>query len=133
MGNRYTENKKRYWKKHDGAYRKHLSVQRRNRAIRNKAYIASYLSEHPCVDCGIADIRVLQFDHNDPKTKRITVSKAVQGKSLKVVQDEIAKCSVRCANCHQIRTNEQRHFENETNSNLDHLYQDNFNQLTLDI
>ena len=80
--------------------------------VRNQIFVRSwvltYLQKHPCVDCGITDTRVLQFDHRDPAEKRAAVSKLVaDGHSLKTVRLEIEKCSVRCANCHLIRTRVQ--------------------------
>lgn len=61
-----------------------------------------------CTDCGNTDIRVLQFDHRDPKLKSMNVSTMVNiGKALDDILLEIAKCDVRCANCHQIRTGTQ--------------------------
>lgn len=55
------------------------------------------------------DIRVLEFDHRDGEMKRTAVSVLARGGySLSTVQEEIARCIVRCANCHRIRTHEQR-------------------------
>lgn len=62
-----------------------------------------------CVDCGYnANPVALQFDHRDPAQKSFSLC---QGKSKPwdVVLSEVAKCDVRCANCHAIRTVEQRH------------------------
>jgi hypothetical protein len=74
-----------------------------------REWVAQYLREHPCVDCGITDIRVLEFDHKDPSAKRLPVSVlARSGYSLMAVKEEIEKCDVRCANCHRIRTHEQQ-------------------------
>jgi hypothetical protein len=71
----------------------------------------AYLSEHPCVDCGQQDIRVLEFDHVDPSTKSFCVGRGVtDGRGLKSIQAEIAKCEVRCCNCHRIRTREEHHY-----------------------
>ena len=70
-----------------------------------RSWVLGYLQEHPCVDCGVTDTRVLQFDHLDPADKRAAVSTLVSdGHSLATVRAEIEKCSVRCANCHLIRT-----------------------------
>ena len=58
-----------------------------------------------CVDCKHTDLRVLQFHHRNPTTKVQTVAylAAAYGFPDKRVQQEIVKCDVLCANCHQIR------------------------------
>ncbi|HEX8733821.1 MAG TPA: hypothetical protein VF721_00770 [Pyrinomonadaceae bacterium] len=61
------------------------------------------------MDCGISDWRVLEFDHRDRKTKRINIADSTKY-SLKVAKEEIAKCDIVCANCHNIRTIEQRDY-----------------------
>jgi hypothetical protein len=66
--------------------------------------LLDYLLCHPCVDCGEADPLVLEFDHRDPKLKVAHISKLVSNaRSWKVVYEEIEKCDVRCANCHNRR------------------------------
>ena len=73
-----------------------------------RGYVQEYLSVHPCVDCGETDLRVLDFDHRDGVTKRQTISYMVKNAfSLESLQQEIAKCDVRCANCHRRRTSRQ--------------------------
>lgn len=70
--------------------------------------IAEYLRTHPCVDCGISGIRVLDFDHRPDTVKRAGVPVlAKNGYSTTVVLGEIAKCDVRCRNCHAIVTYER--------------------------
>ena len=78
---------------------------------KGKEWIRNYLGENPCVDCGNSDIRVLEFDHRNPKDKKFNISKRVAGGvALQTLAAEVAKCDVRCANCHRIRTKEERHF-----------------------
>ena len=72
----------------------------------NRREVLSYLSTHPCVDCGIADAVVLEFDHRDPKQKVAHVG-VLMNRRWARVRAEIAKCDVRCANCHRIRTADQ--------------------------
>ena len=60
-----------------------------------------------CVDCGESDPRCLDFDHVRGKKLR-SVSLMKTGYSVKVLREEIAKCEVRCANCHRKRTAERR-------------------------
>ena len=73
-----------------------------------RRWLLDFLRSHPCVDCGISDVRVLEFDHVDPQEKRLAVSVLVSnGYSLRAVRAEVERCLVRCANCHRIRTREQ--------------------------
>lgn len=70
---------------------------------KGKRYIIEYLQNHPCVDCGISDIRVLQFDHiENIGWHGRRVSNFVS--SINRLKAEIEKCQVRCANCHMIKT-----------------------------
>ena len=73
----------------------------------NKRRLAEYLLSHPCVDCGEADIRVLDFDHLDATKKRANVSKMLRSFSWRTIEAEILKCDVVCANCHRRRTSER--------------------------
>lgn len=85
------------------------NVRRRNERVRleQRVLIEQYLLEHPCVECGEDDLRVLDFDHEDPATKVDEVVRlAGFGIAWERIEAEIAKCSVRCANCHRRRTAE---------------------------
>lgn len=74
---------------------------------RIQQYVYDYLKEHPCVDCGESRVPCLQFDHIDPTLKSFNVSTGFKVAGLQKVIDEIAKCVVRCANCHAVKTAEQ--------------------------
>lgn len=77
--------------------------------IRNREIVEAYLRAHPCVDCGNDDIRVLEFDHVRGE-KVAAVSKMALHLTVGLVKlkAEIAKCDIRCANCHRIVTWERR-------------------------
>ena len=71
---------------------------------RNQKFMGDYLATHPCVDCGNTDIRLLDFDHitND---KQYGIGTMVSTTfSIARIEAEIAKCEVRCANCHRLKT-----------------------------
>lgn len=70
---------------------------------RNKRRTLEYLRTHPCVDCGETDPQVLEFDHLRDKTSGIAelLHRHVR---WEIIEAEIAKCEVRCANCHRRRT-----------------------------
>lgn len=69
----------------------------------NRRKLAEYFSCHPCVDCGEADISMLDFDHvRGKKSDEISRMMSI-GCSWSTIEAEIAKCEVRCANCHRIR------------------------------
>jgi hypothetical protein len=66
-----------------------------------------HLLAHPCVDCGETDIVVLQFDHLHNKSFDVSVMIS-NGASWPRIEAEIAKCEVRCANCHHRKTAKER-------------------------
>lgn len=65
--------------------------------------IMSHLQANPCVDCGENDPIVLEFDHIEPAQKYRTISN-MKSYPVDKIQSEIAKCEVRCANCHRRKT-----------------------------
>ena len=79
---------------------------KKNRIVKRK-YIIELLKKSVCVDCGNSDWRVLEFDHKDRKNKVFNIADSVSYSIMKI-QTEIDKCDIVCANCHNIRTIEQR-------------------------
>ena len=74
----------------------------------NRQRLREYFAEHPCVDCGEDDLRVLEFDHRDGVDKTGDVSLLLrEGRNWRRIVAEMAKCDVRCCNCHRRRTSEQ--------------------------
>jgi hypothetical protein len=91
-------------------YQKTKEVQNPKRYLRHNEWrqevrqrLRDYLLDHPCVDCGEADIIVLQFDHQYDKVANLSVMIG-SGFSWQRILDEIKKCQVVCANCHMRRT-----------------------------
>lgn len=63
-----------------------------------------------CVVCGYKEHHVaLHYNHIDPSTKVRNVSRAA---SVKAVKEEIEKCEVLCANCHAVKSLEEKHHFN---------------------
>lgn len=73
----------------------------------NRLQLWKYLESHPCVDCGENNPIVLEFDHIK-ENKLFAVAKMVTKYSWINLKKEIAKCQIRCANCHRIKTAKQR-------------------------
>lgn len=70
---------------------------------RNLLRLCGELDGAACADCGTLDRDVLEFDHRADKRDNV-VTLACGEYSLAVLEAEIAKCDVRCANCHRHRT-----------------------------
>lgn len=72
------------------------------KARRRKAKaVFEYLAKHPCVDCGESDLRVLDFDHVSGEKLLAVRTMLSRSWRIDLIFDEIAKCEVRCANCHR--------------------------------
>ena len=65
--------------------------------------VEEHLNAHPCVDCGEDDMDVLDFDHVRGE-KLFTIKRMLWlGVPTELLVTEIAKCDIRCANCHRKR------------------------------
>ena len=74
---------------------------------RTRTHINTHLKANPCVDCGETDLIVLEFDHVTGIKEFIISNAARDGIGIKRLKAEIAKCEVRCANCHRKKTYER--------------------------
>jgi hypothetical protein len=77
---------------------------RSERARRDRFYIQQIKIERGCTDCGFdSHPAALDFDHLPGTVKRYRVN-TMAGMRRDLIDAEIAKCEVVCANCHRIRT-----------------------------
>lgn len=92
------------WKKNNAekvkAANKHHS---KKLLANNKAKLLAYLKHHCCNRCGFTDHRTFQFHHVDPITKKNSINRLMTS-SWPIIEAEITKCEILCANCHQIET-----------------------------
>lgn len=70
---------------------------------KNRQYVIE-AKQNPCVDCGVQYPHyVMQFDHRPDEIKKFGLGQ-MGTRGLKLIQAEIAKCDLVCANCHAERT-----------------------------
>lgn len=101
----------RWYKKNKDRHVKNVQERKKRVIQETQQYVWDYLSTHPCVDCGETNPVVLEFDHVRGKKKAIVSRLIAYGYGLDTIKKEIAKCEVRCSNCHKIKTaNEQDWF-----------------------
>lgn len=74
---------------------------------RYKLFMIKFLVENPCVKCGCSDLRCLECDHIDPRTKTCNISE-MKHMSIEKITEELAHCQVLCGNCHLIKTKQSR-------------------------
>ena len=97
-----------HYLKTSAAYNARRYALHREYTKRNRGIVLEHLVNNPCVDCGESDLVVLDFDHVRG-TKTMHVSRMiVGGTSVETLLAEIAKCVVRCANCHRRKTAVER-------------------------
>ena len=81
--------------------KKNILARKARNQQETKQFIYEFCKSHPCTDCGEADPIVLEFDHLGDKSYNVS---SMVDHSMKMIQKEIAKCEVVCANCHRRRT-----------------------------
>ncbi len=80
-------------------YRKTKNVLKEKR----RSFIDMKKVESGCRDCGIRDVRVLEFHHIEGNTKDFAIADYYYhqyGEERLLI--EMAKCEILCANCHRI-------------------------------
>lgn len=97
---------KSYYKSHPECSTKAMG---RSKSYRTNLYeiIINNLKLNFCVDCNESDIRVLEFDHVRGDKKFEIAIAAHNVYSEDNLKEEIAKCEIRCRNCHKLRTAKQ--------------------------
>jgi hypothetical protein len=103
-----SEQRRKWYRKNRAAHIKTASRNKKKARAEAQQYIWDYLTAHPCVDCGESNPVVLEFDHVRGKKRMAVANMARQGYSIGAIEEEIAKCVVRCANCHRIKTHKER-------------------------
>jgi hypothetical protein len=111
---RYTEKRNQYYAKLK--MNKPPMIRKGNKKDKIKAFVLDYKQTHNCVTCGQKFPHyVMDFHHREPLDKSFGIAEAYcssknKGKyNIDLVVDEMAKCDLLCANCHRIRTHEERH------------------------
>lgn len=90
--------------------RKEKYEARKPRKERRYYWLNKYKQAKGCCMCGYNTHSVaLDFDHIDPSDKKFTIARRIDLSTLKTLFKEIRKCQVLCANCHRIRTFEEKH------------------------
>jgi hypothetical protein len=98
---------KAHYQRNRGAYLARTKARRHRERDSYWAWLMTYLQSHPCVDCGETDPVVLTFDHRELTEKIDTIGRLLSRSGWTKFLAEVAKCDVRCANCHRMRTAEQ--------------------------
>lgn len=83
-------------------------IRLRNKADHKRRVLARWKRVKGCTDCGYKENSdALELDHKPGEKKRQTVA-SLMYQSWEVIKSELAKCEVRCCNCHAIRTQERK-------------------------
>ena len=112
----------RYRARHPERVRDAERKYQRERRADYQARLDRIKMDQGCIDCGYdAHPRALDFDHRGDAPKLFNVSKILRlTASWERIAAEVAKCDVRCANCHRIRTAEGNHYTNRHATKVHH-------------
>lgn len=101
-------NKEWYAENRDAA-KKRIYARKREVRAENISKLSKLKTDAGCIDCGYSGhAEALDFDHISGEKKDAVSRLASQGYSWEVLEEEIAKCEIRCANCHRLATRSRR-------------------------
>lgn len=95
---------KAYYRRNPVKHKREVTRHKKARIAANRQFLLDYLLSHPCIDCGETDPVVLDFDHVRGEKIRNVGDMSFRPTGLARLQSEIAKCEIRCVNCHRRRT-----------------------------
>lgn len=95
---------KLYYQENKEDHKKVIFARKKRIRERNQAILLDLLKSKCCSDCGTNDYRVFEFDHIEGNKINDVSQLVAEGYSWGVIQNEINKCEIVCANCHRIRT-----------------------------
>lgn len=94
------------------AYWRSSKISSTDRAKLHRKWLLSLKLGKPCTDCNLVcannNYPAFHWDHLPQHTKLFEISESAR-RSKKAVLEEIAKCELRCANCHAIITHERKY------------------------
>lgn len=96
-----------WYEQNKDSHIKSVSSNTKARSLTNRKQLWKYLDDKACVDCGETDPVVLDFDHVRGKKRHNVSLMAHAGYAWDTILKEIAKCDIRCSNCHRKRTTKQ--------------------------
>ena len=102
------EYQKKHYQKNKKAYKEKAKAYNRSQRKWSKEFIKRVKRMRGCIDCGISNPIVLEFDHVRGEKVNNLADMVNQSYSITAIKEEIRKCEVRCANCHRIQTYERR-------------------------
>ena len=105
---RCTQCRSKEYKKWYKSNKQKVYEDNKERRNRNRMFVLNYLrSCGGCVDCPEQDPVVLTFDHVRGNKEFCISHGAATNMSIERLKREIAKCEIRCANCHMRKTAKQ--------------------------
>jgi hypothetical protein len=106
--------KKKHYSKNKQKYITGAAVCNHKKRTQLRISLWESLENPQCKDCGEKDQVVLEFDHKNPEEKSDSIAKMIaNNRPLAIILIEVAKCDIRCANCHRRRTAIQYHWFEE--------------------
>jgi hypothetical protein len=102
------------WREKKKAENKKRAMDRRRE---KQIKLLTILKTNGCIDCGERDPLILEFDHVRGKTEGIS-NMMRDNYSWEEIEVEIAKCEVRCCNCHRRKTSKERGYYSYIDLNI---------------